>query len=455
MRAKQGPEPAGAPGQALGKSKPESASWATAVPISDEAALRTNEAALRTNKAVQRTNESASRPRPVHRRGSVRALAPASIVALVATGVAVVPHLASAAPDLPPISPQALLVKAMQSDVTAFSGTVALTANLGLPQLPNLSDGDAGDPLTLLTGTHTLQVAADAPDKARITLLGATSDFSIVSDGTRIWTYDSSDNSVATAVLPAGGKHHADGAAGGADASPVPLTPQQAASRLLAAVTPSTQIAVDGAQSVAGQAAYTLVLTPKASGSLIARVELAIDAANGAPLRAAVYAAGSADPAYEVEFTSISFSEPPSSRFSYSVPTGASVTPLRSLFGQPEGSSPASTTPDAAPAVLGQDWLSVLEVHGVSLAQLRASLAGGDGAEASGSGADGRGLSDASSSVLAAVLGSGRKVSGAFGSGQLFITNLLSVLITEDGRLFVGAVTPAVLEADAAGQGTR
>ena len=44
---------------------------------------------------------------------------------------------------------------------------------------------------------------------------------------------------------------------------------------------------------------------------------------------------------------------------------------------------------------------------------------------------------------------------GAFGTGELYTTNFLSVLITNDGRLFVGAVTPAVLEADAASQGSR
>jgi len=59
------------------------------------------------------------------------------------------------------------------------------------------------------------------------------------------------------------------------------------------------------------------------------------------------------------------------------------------------------------------------------------------------------------SSYIDAFLGAGKPVSGAFGSGKLYSTNVLSLLFTNDGRLFVGAVTPSVLEADAAAQGAK
>ena len=42
-------------------------------------------------------------------------------------------------------------------------------------------------------------------------------------------------------------------------------------------------------------------------------------------------------------------------------------------------------------------------------------------------------------------------MSGAWGSGRLLRTSLVSVLITDGGRTFVGAVQPSVLYA-AAGQ---
>jgi len=60
------------------------------------------------------------------RRGSMRALAPASVVAIVAAGAAIAPSVASASPALPQISAQNLLAKAAQSKVDAFSGTVLL-----------------------------------------------------------------------------------------------------------------------------------------------------------------------------------------------------------------------------------------------------------------------------------------------------------------------------------------
>ena len=41
-------------------------------------------------------------------------------------------------------------------------------------------------------------------------------------------------------------------------------------------------------------------------------------------------------------------------------------------------------------------------------------------------------------------------VSGAFGSGQVLRTKLVSVLLLDDGRMFVGAVKPALLEQAAA-----
>ena len=53
--------------------------------------------------------------------------------------------------------------------------------------------------------------------------------------------------------------------------------------------------------------------------------------------------------------------------------------------------------------------------------------------------------------MLNALLSSATPVRGAWGSGRLLQTSLVSVLITSSGRTFVGAVQPSVLYA-AAGQ---
>lgn len=381
---------------------------------------------------------------PSHRSGRVRALVPLSVIAVVGAGSAIIPGLASAAPSLPAISAQDLLVKAAQSTADAFSGTVSVTTNLGLPELPDLGQG--ADPMSLLTGTHTLVVAANGPTRERIGLLGRMSEYELVHNGTRVWFYDSSSNSVQTATEPA---RAGDAKRAHADETAVPLTPQQAAARLLAAVGPSTAVTVDGTRSVARRAAYTLVLTPKQAGSLIGRVEIAVDAANGAPLAVRLYAAGATGPALDIAFTQVSFSAPPDSRFQFTPPAGATVTPLTGTTGAGAGAGRTEGT-NQQPQVLGKDWLSVVEVHGVNLSE----LTGGAAKSSSSSNATGLFNGD-TGSYLQALTGAGTTVHGAFGTGKLYSTSLLSVLITDDGRMFVGAVTTGVLRADADARGTR
>jgi outer membrane lipoprotein-sorting protein len=389
------------------------------------------------------------------RRGTIRAIAPASVVAIVATGAALAPQFASAAPALPPISAQNLLVKVAQSKVDTYSGTVALTTNLGLPALPNLSG--RANPLSLLSGTHTLQVAAHGPQKERIALLDTMSEYDLVHNGTQVWLYDSSQNSVEHAALPAKPGDDAHAKARPEELSKTPLTPQQAAQRLLDALSPSTYISVDGTQSVAGRAAYTLVLTPKQHGSLIGKVTIAVDYHNGAPLRVAVYPAGSGTAAFDLGFKTVSFSAPGDAQFNFKAPKGATV---RELAGQARSSGMADGLSGAnlKPQVLGENWLTVVELHGVDLNAL--AKAAGSGSNGGSSGRSDRGnanglLNGDISSYLNTLLGAGKPVSGAFGSGKLYTTNFLSILVTNDGRLFVGSVTPSVLEADAAAQGTK
>jgi hypothetical protein len=48
------------------------------------------------------------------------------------------------------------------------------------------------------------------------------------------------------------------------------------------------------------------------------------------------------------------------------------------------------------------------------------------------------------------VLRAAKPVHGSWGSGRLLTTSLLSVLVTSDGTVLAGAVTPDTLYADAA-----
>jgi hypothetical protein len=205
---------------------------------------------------------------------------------------------------------------------------------------------------------------------------------------------------------------------------------------------------------VAGQPAYQLELTPKSSGSLIGRVSIAIDATRNVPLRVQVFARGAASPAIQVGYTSISFVKPAAANFNFTTPAGAKV----KVVSPPKDSSrhtAKGTKASGEPQVIGKDWLSVAVLPASDLAGVMgagsasSSAVGGCSAAGVGSQSVSSGSGE-SGAVAAALMKSATPVHGAWGSGKLLRTSLLSVLMTDNGHVLVGAVTPAVLYAAAA-----
>jgi outer membrane lipoprotein-sorting protein len=76
---------------------------------------------------------------------------------------------------------------------------------------------------------------------------------------------------------------------------------------------------------VAGQAAYTVRVSPKENGGLIGGAELSWDAVHGSPLRAAVYSTTSSSPAIELAATEISYGAVDSSTLDFKPPADAKV----------------------------------------------------------------------------------------------------------------------------------
>ncbi len=76
---------------------------------------------------------------------------------------------------------------------------------------------------------------------------------------------------------------------------------------------------------IAGQAAYTVRVSPKETGSLLGAAELSWDATNGMPLRAAIYSSTSSSPALELAATSISYGPVEASVFEFTPPANAKV----------------------------------------------------------------------------------------------------------------------------------
>jgi outer membrane lipoprotein-sorting protein len=407
-------------------------------------------------------NEQPSKSnKPWYRRGAVRALVPLSVVAVIAGGAALAPGLASATPSLPAVTAQQLLARIADSKVDAFSGTMSLSTNLGLSGLADLSS--TASPISLLSGTHTLEVAANGPGQQRIALLDQLSEYDFIHNGTRYWTYDSETNTVeeGTAVAHDDAKSKSGSTGHGSKQYPE-LTPQAAAQQLLDHLSPTTKVSVGTPRTVAGRSAYLLVLEPKQSGSLIGQAELSVDSATGTVLGVAAYPVGSSTPLFDVSFTSVSLTAPDASRFDFTAPKGATVTPFSGSEKSGGTAKGQPTQQSLNPEVLGTSWLSVLELHGVSLAQLQQTLSGAGSAAAkdSGSSANSDGgssqlLSGGVSGYLNSLLGGGTAVSGRFGGGKIYTTGFVSVLITNDGRVFLGAVTPSVLENDANAQGAK
>ena len=378
---------------------------------------------------------------------------PAGVVAVVAgVGIASAITVAQAAPALPPRTPAQLLaaVASDHSTIPPLTGTVVETATLGIPQLPG---GENPNSLTsLLAGSHTLKIWYDGPRKLRLAVPVQMGETDLVRNGTTAWLWQSNNNSVTKYLIPAGHGDHAREPA----IPKAPLTPQQAAQQALKLAGPSTRVTTEANVTVAGQAAYQLVLAPKATGSQVAKITIALDAQHlSVPLRVQVFAKGTASPVFQVGYTSISFVTPAASNFNFTPPPGAKV--RTETLGLPSGYAPGQKPQGmkSGAQVIGKDWTTVLVLPasdvlpGGALSRVSgAGSAAGVAGQAARS-ASGGGGSISASAMLSALFLAAHPVHGAWGSGKLLHTSLVSMLIT-NGHVLVGAVTPSVLYADVA-----
>lgn len=360
---------------------------------------------------------------------------PAGALAVTGALIAGIPAMSStaaAAPALPARTPAQLLaqIAAEHTAPPPMTGTITETVSLGFPKLPDTGNPDSIS--SLLTGSHTVDIWYAGPRHFRLSLPQSMSETDIYRDGTTAYLWQSSSNSVVRFTLPA--KSHKAMAAPTA-----PFTPQQAANEALALVGKSTHVTVASNVSVAGRAAYTLVLSPKDPRSLVGQVAVAIDASNNVPLRVQVYARGASTPAISVGFTEVSFTAPSRSDLAFTPSASAKQTAVNP-------SSSGNKSDMSGFAEVGSGWLAVAELPASAL----------NGATARPvTGSAGPGVADASAAeaqaALRSLISDATPVHGSWGSGELLRTSLLTVLITS-GKVYLGAVDPSVLEAAAAGK---
>jgi outer membrane lipoprotein-sorting protein len=383
----------------------------------------------------------------VGRRKAARYIVPFAVAGVAAATIGLVPALAdSGDPKLPDITAQELIEKIAASDEEQLSGTLKVSTDLGIPALGGLAGSfapETGSPqpsaspdarlMELASGTHILRVAVDGPDKQRLSILGKSSEYSIVHNGDDVWGYDSESNEVyhERSDGEAGRKAEERKAPKG-----LPATPKEFAEEALAAAGDTTSVTVDGTSQVAGRDAYQLLIKPKQSGSTIGSVTVAVDASTGVPLKFTLAPSSGGKAAVDAGFTKVDFAKPDASSFSFTPPKGAKVTEADELKDAAEKNGAAGKAHKDLGAledfkgldVIGEGWSAVAEIE----------VPGGAGLPAQGS-------ADVPAQAQQFLDALGDKVTGDFGSGTVFKTRLVNVLMTDDGKVYAGAVTQDAL----------
>ncbi|WP_139415891.1 LolA family protein [Agromyces laixinhei] len=388
-----------------------------------------------------------------------------AIAAPIAIGLAVVlvPMQANAAVDLPDLTPRQLLELAASSEVDALSGTIEQSSELGLPDLSALTgggfdggspgdDGDAAsatdldDLISLATGTHTARVYLDGTN-ARLQVLDSLAERDVYLSSDDAWIYDSSEQAATHVTVDRAGldalKAEAEARAGDARArleaelaAPLP-TPGEVLDRALEKLDESTEISVGTDARVAGREVYELVLEPRDAETLVGEITVAIDGETGVALAASLTGREAAEPAFSVEFTEVSFETPDASVFAFTPPEGASVTehevpiPTVAELDQWKAEAEAGAEAGAAAGVADGERMPQPIVHGEGWGTVVELPAGDLGATG------GEGAFPQAPDVAAMLETLTQPVDG----GRVLQTSLVTVLLTDDGRVFAGAVT--------------
>jgi hypothetical protein len=435
-----------------------------------------------------------------------RVLVPAIGVPVAIAAAVLVPMQATAAVDLPDKTVEELIEFAKASDVDAFSGTIEQRSELGLPDLGALTGGAGGsggmgpdegsddgetdaaasatldDLISLATGSFDAKVYLDG-DQARLQVLDRMAERNVYLGPDEAWFVDSETQTATRLTVPADAdldaieadleaeaERLADEAKAKAeselpDGEQLP-TPQQLLDRALDRLDETTEVLVGTDGRVAGRDAYELVLEPRTDETLVGEIRVAIDGENGAALAASVTARGASDPAFSTGFTEVSFSAPDASVFAFEPADGFTVTeeelpvPTAEEWEQWKAGAVAraegddAVAPDAhgdlpEPVVHGEGWATVIEMDAAA-AMAAIAEHSAEAGEAGGSGDAAEGPGEEQFAEASAAL---EALTTPVDGGRALQTSLLSVLITDDGRVLAGSVpVDTLVEYAAAGR---
>ena len=255
-----------------------------------------------------------------------RLLIVVGVIALLGVSAGIAQGALSNSNPTPAAKPlnQAVVDAVNAPKVDGLTASVTFTNNLiAAGSLPE------GSTSPLLAGAKgRLWVTNDG--RFRVELQSDAGDAQIVSDGKQVTVYDANSNTAYRFDAPQGGGK--DG--GQADANHQPVTLDQV-DKAINQISQHWSLSGANPTSTAGAPTYTVRISPKDDGGLLGAAELAWDANNGIPLRAAVYADNQSSPVLELKADDVSFNPVSGSDVDVSPPSGARVVDMSSR--QPQG----------------------------------------------------------------------------------------------------------------------
>jgi outer membrane lipoprotein-sorting protein len=171
--------------------------------------------------------------------------------------------------------------------------------------------------------------------RGRIELQSNAGDAQIVWNTKQVTVYDASSNTAYHLNLPAQKPDP------GAEQQKTPPT-VAAIEDFLTHLREHANVSSAEPSDVAGQAAYTVRVSPKHDGGLLGAGELAWDAAQGVPLRVAIYAQGDSTPVLQLKATDISYGAVDAANVDVSPPAGAKNVDLTPPSGKEGGAGAAA-----------------------------------------------------------------------------------------------------------------
>jgi outer membrane lipoprotein-sorting protein len=248
-----------------------------------------------------------------------RLLALCAVTVVAAIGVTAVAMATSGGGPKPAPKP---LANAVQ-DALGAPSVPGISARIQFTNhLVDASSIEGTDPL-LAGASGRLWASPEGGGKLRLELQsqGGGGDSQVLVSGHRFEIYDGSSETVFKGTLP-----EESGKDSGAEQHGVPGLGEIEAK--IGEVEEHAELSGAIPSDVAGQPTYTLHVAPKHDGGLLGGAEVAWDAGNGIPLRAAIYSSASSSPVLQLEATDVSFEAVSASVFEISPPQGAKVVDL-------------------------------------------------------------------------------------------------------------------------------